>query len=249
MSTRMLTIELLWVCVCSTAGMHVLRSTYLPAYTSLIRPPYSSDPFPLTSSPSAPYSCTTGTTGTRLASPVNSVQRETQVLDLFLSLKVREDVWADDTELHLERDESFKDLFDMMQPRSRVEDLVRTYGVRAGYVSVSSSGNCVVSSSIFNAPAANTGGLARATNGAGAPPPSLFPTLSARAAQKQKAKGTPKLPFNTLSVSFSPRSVSLIYSSKGTKRTIVQVSRSRDERLESSAKKLVEDLGRWVAEA
>jgi hypothetical protein len=42
----------------------------------------------------------------------------------------------DDSELHLEREESFKDLFDLNQPRSRVEDLVRVYGVREGVVSL-----------------------------------------------------------------------------------------------------------------
>ena len=48
--------------------------------------------------------------------------------DLFIALKVREDVWVDDSELHLERDESFRDLFDLLQPRARAEDLVRIYG-------------------------------------------------------------------------------------------------------------------------
>ena len=75
--------------------MHVLRSTYLPAYLSMVRPPYTSDPFPL-SSPSQ------SSITPQLASPVNSLQRETQVLDLFLAAKVRDDVWADESELHLE---------------------------------------------------------------------------------------------------------------------------------------------------
>lgn len=63
------------------------------------------------------------------------MQRETRVLDLYIALKVREDVWADESELHLEREESFKDLFDLMQPRARLEDLVRAYGRRDGVVS------------------------------------------------------------------------------------------------------------------
>ena len=84
--------------------MHVLRSTYLPAYTSMIRPPYSSDPFPLTSPSTSSQSAPPYTSRRRpyLMSPVNAVQRETAVLDLFLAAKVHEDVWADDTELHLE---------------------------------------------------------------------------------------------------------------------------------------------------
>ncbi|THH04238.1 hypothetical protein EW145_g5672, partial [Phellinidium pouzarii] len=126
------------------ACMHVLRSTYLPAYTSLIKQPYSSDPFPLSSaSPSSP-SASYPPAPPYLASPSDSVQRETQVLDLFLAAKVREDVWADDTELHLEREEAFQDLFDLLQPRARLEDLVRQVGVAAGVVSVSTSGNAIV---------------------------------------------------------------------------------------------------------
>lgn len=178
----------------------------------MIKAPYSSDPFPL----SAP---TYGSSSQALAVPTNSQQRETQVLDLFLSLKVREDVWIDDTELHLEREESFKDLFDMMQPRSRVEDLVRTYGVQAGVISVTSrSGNTIVCSSPSNASCTSSSPIS--------------PTSSANI---PKPKSSPKLPFNSLSVTFSPRSVGLVYVSKGTKRTIVQVSRERDERLEVSS--------------
>lgn len=85
--------------------MHTLRSAYLSSYLQQIKPPYTSNPFPpIPPSPdSSPVLC--------------SGNRETRVLDLYIALKVREDVWADETELHLERDESFKDLFDLMQVR------------------------------------------------------------------------------------------------------------------------------------
>jgi len=66
--------------------------------------------------------------------PLLSLQRETAVLDLFIAAKVREDVWLDETELHLEREETFKDLFDLNQPRARLEDLVRHYGTRSGAI-------------------------------------------------------------------------------------------------------------------
>ncbi|KAF9810291.1 hypothetical protein IEO21_07019 [Rhodonia placenta] len=111
------------------ACMHVLRSTYLPAYNTLIRAPYTSDPFPAPDPAQASLP----------SSPVQPLQRETRILDLFIALKVREDVWMDDSELHLEREESFKDLFDLMQPRSRLEDLVRIYGIRDGVVYVRGS--------------------------------------------------------------------------------------------------------------
>ncbi|VDB88499.1 unnamed protein product [Peniophora sp. CBMAI 1063] len=110
------------------ACMHILRSSYLPAYSELVKYPYTSDPFPLAATPPTDASSLT-------SSPVlPSLQRETAVLDLFIALKVREDVWVDDSELHLERDESFRDLFDLLQPRARMEDLVRAYGERSSLV-------------------------------------------------------------------------------------------------------------------
>ncbi|KAI6030019.1 hypothetical protein EDC04DRAFT_2898672 [Pisolithus marmoratus] len=71
-----------------TACVHILRSTYLPAYSPLIRPPYSSDPFPTTSS-----------------APLDTVQRETRVLDTFIAIKTREDLFTDASGFHLGRHE------------------------------------------------------------------------------------------------------------------------------------------------
>jgi hypothetical protein len=122
------------------------------------------------------------------------------VLDLFISLKVREDVYMDDTELHLERGESFKDLFDLMQPKGRLEDLVRQYGLRDGVVYL----------------------------------PDQQPARS--------SKRPAPLPFASLTVSFSSRKVGLVLSAKATKRTIVEVPRARDEKLELAAKRLVKEL-------
>ncbi|PPQ79178.1 hypothetical protein CVT25_002802 [Psilocybe cyanescens] len=152
-----------------TACMHVLRSTYLPSYSLLVRPPYTSDPFPL-SLPTSASSTSSGATAphesaaaaappaysssrstaslTSLAhaqpqdtqSPLLTIHRETPVLDRFIALKVRQDVFADDTELHTDREDAFRDLFDVAQPRARLEDLVRVYGVREGVVSVPGTG-------------------------------------------------------------------------------------------------------------
>jgi len=134
----------------------------LPSYRELVRAGYSSDPFPLTGvstrNPTSPPSGMgsghgSGTGTARSGSiggrggrdippppawdekvPMHSLQRETSVLDLFIAAKVREDVWLDETELHLEREETFKDLFDLSQPRARIEDLVRHYGTRSGAI-------------------------------------------------------------------------------------------------------------------
>lgn len=151
--------------------------------------------------PEAPPHCPP----TQQTPPVLSLQRETRVLDLFISLKVREDVWLDDSELHLERDESFRDLFDLMQPKSRMEDLVRVYGVREGVVSVSDA-----------------------------------PVMTKKGASHP-------LCFDALSVSFSSRRVGVVLTKRESKRTIVEVSRTKDEKLEAAAKRLVQELRDWVS--
>ena len=86
--------------------MHVLRSIYLPAYESLVRPPYTSDPFPLLiSAPSYEESTSEkhgppSTSQEALPTPFpDTLPRETCVFDLFIALKVREDVWLDDSML------------------------------------------------------------------------------------------------------------------------------------------------------
>lgn len=215
--------------------MHVLRSTYLQAYTTFIRPPYSSDPFPMNAPTFAPDPS---------LSPILSHQRETRVLDLFIALKVREDVWMDESELHLERDESFRDLFDLNQPRSRMEDLVRAYGMREGVItlnpnstSVGSGGSAATSE---NGGASSNGKSARrAGDGRG--------SASTTVRSKSVPQGPAPLPFAALSVSFSSRRVGIILMTRERKKTIVEVERTRDERLESTAKKLVKELRNWLA--
>jgi hypothetical protein len=220
------------------ACMHVLRSTYLPAYTSLVRPPHSSDPFPLqvpsSSSSSAP-----------------TLQRETAILDLFIALKVREDVWADDSELHLERGESFKDLFDLRQPQARLEDLVRIYGLREGVVTLSSRPG---------SRSGSTSSLARPSPTLHPTPPttptSFFASLSFKS--KSKAREEPShapaphkitpVPFAQISVSFSSRRVRLVLAGGTTKRTVVETSRAREEKLEAAAKRVVKELRAWLEE-
>jgi hypothetical protein len=152
--------------------MHVLRSTYLPSYSSLIRRPYTSDPFPLTQAPSSD-ACT----------PLNR-SRETTVLDLFIALKVYDDVWADESELHLGQPEAFRDLFDLMQPRARLEDLLCAY---------------------------------------------LAPV---------------RLDLTAYSVTFAPRRVGVVGPSR---RTIVDVERTKDEKLEVAAKRLARRLKEYLA--
>ncbi|EJT97203.1 hypothetical protein DACRYDRAFT_85212 [Dacryopinax primogenitus] len=124
-----------------TACMHVLRSAYLPAYVSHIRPPYSANPYPL-SSPASLYASTySSSSGPSLPALAEDAQRETAVLDMFIAFQVRQNVLRDESELHLEAGhEGVKDLFELLQPRARMEDLVRKYALRAGVVSVGTNG-------------------------------------------------------------------------------------------------------------
>ncbi|TFK27233.1 hypothetical protein FA15DRAFT_586788 [Coprinopsis marcescibilis] len=194
------------------ACMHVLRSTYLPAYTSLLRPYYSSDPFPSTPVPQVH------------TNSLNTIQRETPVLDLYIALKVREDVFVDDSELHLEREDMFKDIFDHSQPKARLEDLIRIYGVKEGVITLAPPGVVTYTSTSNSSYSSNGTVVARRAN----QPLPIRP-----------------VPFALLSVSFGTRKVGLqlISAETGTKRTIVDVQRmSRDESLEAAAARVVEEL-------
>ncbi|PIL26180.1 hypothetical protein GSI_11935 [Ganoderma sinense ZZ0214-1] len=229
-----------------TACMHVLRSTYLPLFSSLIRSPYTSDPFPH----AAPGAASSSSSS--VAAP-GDAQREMRVLDLFIALKVREDVWADDSELHLEREESFKDLFDLLQPRARLEDLIHVYGTRDGAVAVPlSSGLTPLSTTpVPPSPAASSSSSSKdkytffvPPEYAGGPGPRSGSSSSSRSRDRS---GVTPLPFAALTASFSPRAVGLILTTRERKRKIVEVPRTRDETLEVSAKKLVRELRGWLA--
>ncbi|KAJ4488396.1 hypothetical protein J3R30DRAFT_930373 [Lentinula aciculospora] len=296
-----------------TACMHILRSTYLPAYDSLIRPPYTSDPF----------SSSVLTTSTSDSGPVH---RELATLDLFIALLAHEDLLLDATSLHLPREEAYKDLFDMVQPRSRLEDLMLEEGVKAGLVYVrtpppppspddgSDNLQAVVSARPEPSPSPTRHSfnpfsrssyisLAKSKIRRTSTPPSPLtptgsdvvidkipnpisptPTLVNSTPHKPSPITRPRsrvnpLPFEALSVSFSPRRVTLVYtpavsavssnvaayngSTFGAlsvsvtgptaagglkaKKTLVEVGRGRDEKLEVSAKRLVDGLRAAIA--
>ncbi|KAF7319392.1 COesterase domain-containing protein [Mycena chlorophos] len=249
-----------------TTSMNVLRSLYLPVYDSLIRKPYTSDPFPH-------HTHTQAQQMLRL----NSVQRETTTFDMFIALKVREDVWMDDSELHLESEDTFADLFNLMQPRSRLEDLFRELAVEEGVVYIdrrrrirtpgsssadlrSSTGEAPPSSTVLRSAASHAAlsqrismistapsssssssssswrGFSSAFRGKSKEPPTPIPPPS------MKVTVTP-LPFSALSIAFSSRRAGLMLSVPGrttsSKRTVVEVSRTRDEPLEIAARCLV----------
>ncbi|KAJ3985182.1 hypothetical protein F5890DRAFT_1409995, partial [Lentinula detonsa] len=210
--------------LCFLACMHILRSTYLPAYDSLIRSPYTSDPF-------------SSSVLTTLLSDSGPVHRELASLDLFIALLAHEDLLLDATSLHLPREEAYKDLFDMVQPRSRLEDLILEEGVKAGLIRRTSTPP---------SPSTPTGSGSFPSNDAKEyNPNSSTPTPDPPSTARLKSRINP-LPFDALGVSFSPRRVALIYT-PAAKKTLVEVSRGRDEQLEVSAKRLIEGLHEVLA--
>jgi hypothetical protein len=338
------------------ASMHILRSTYLPIYDSLIRPPYSSDPFP-----SSHYESLSSQ-----GSSIFTHHRERPTLDLFIAVLAHEDVLQDSSVLHLPREEAYKDIFDLIQPRSRLEDLVFDLGRRYGVVSLNnpdgqdtpppsatprpgpsgtSAGGIIEGSFSVTSPIAvskeDEDSAYRQNNPYTfslnvSPPPSvislplnstsstrtntikskhsfsflssLFKGKSSKRSQPTKStslplppiqttyqrpviRDPPPLPFASLSVSFTTRQVGLIYTPPlpppspnarsrflsasssslsasrstlnlhasgsstpavtypgGRKRTVVSVSRSRDESLEVCARRLVRGLKDWLEE-
>ncbi|KAJ3754535.1 hypothetical protein EV360DRAFT_51454 [Lentinula raphanica] len=223
--------------------MHILRSTYLPAYDSLIRSPYTSDPF---------FSSVLTTS----SSDAEPVHRELATLDLFIALLAHEDLLLDATSLHLPREEAYKDLFDMIQPRSRLEDLILEEGVKAGLVYTGPTPPAQASPSSYislakskirrtstppTSPITATGsGFCASSKDVQESSPTSPSPSPARSSFKLKP-----LPFDSLSVSFSPRRVALIYTpavSAVSSNTLAEVSRGRDEKLEVCAKRLIDGL-------
>ncbi|PBK77715.1 hypothetical protein ARMSODRAFT_1077398 [Armillaria solidipes] len=207
------------------ACMHILRSTYLPAYDSLIRAPYTSDPFPSSSMPPAEKSS------------IFSTHRELSTLDLFIALLAHEDLMLDSTSLHLPREEAYKDLFDMVQPKTRLEDLVIEEGVKAGVIQIGCKAKSRVArlntNNVDPQQASPTMSPSPTPSGSGSSPTvppspsksgfSLFSKSSLKSSFSSKAKKDPPIPpprpqrtvhpipSDYLSISFTPRKVALIY--------------------------------------
>lgn len=264
-----------------TASMHILRSTYLRAYQALLKPPYSSDPFPISFGPPA-YD----TDGSHLPqyqsipeeSPLQTIQRETLILDRFITLKVREDVFTDESSLHLEGDDKFRDLFNLAQPQARLEDLVRIRGLSEGVVSVPGAPpnatrmNASPLSSISQSSASPFHDSNAVTVNYPAPIPQVassnvfFSTLRKFTSTSpitpfplSKPYSRPKpiqpLPFSSLSITFTFQSVRLIRKLKedGSRRCVAEVPRNRGgtqrrETLEVLAEGLVKALKEGLEE-
>jgi len=104
-----------------------------------VKPPYTSDPFPMITPEASLPPDLRAMLEEQAMGGIQSLQRETAVLDKFIAVKCTEDLRNyESPELHLDLD-LFKDIFELMQPKSRTEDLVRKYGMRAGVISLVAS--------------------------------------------------------------------------------------------------------------
>ncbi|KAI6016731.1 hypothetical protein EDC04DRAFT_3144586 [Pisolithus marmoratus] len=144
--------------------------------------------------------------------PFNTFQREAHVLD---TIRTREDLFMDVSRLHLGGDELFEDLFDLMQLRSRLGNLVRHYGRYEGVVHIIS------------------------TSATGSSSTAPLDSVSSGSNRSQKRTS---IPFSAISIAFPPRKVGLTLTSSVRKRTTLEVPRIPNEKLEVVAKKLVKGL-------
>lgn len=131
--------------------MHLLRSRYLDSYERLVRPPYTSDPYPITSLPLHTSASSTGSSDappaytashasssspagplpTQGSTPSSSAtRREAHTLDLYIAAALKRELEDAESDMMI-ADTSMQDIFTILQPQSRLEDLVMEYGVRA----------------------------------------------------------------------------------------------------------------------
>lgn len=259
------------------AAMHILRSTFLPHYVRFIRPPYTTDPFPHTSHesthvlPDDPSPSQTRGSQPHLRSQTvvltSASQSESEVLDRFILFQLHEDVFSGDSSLHTARPDTLRDLFDFMQPRARLADLVRMYGERAGLFSSIMDVKPVVREertegrmvmierhATGNSTFARLDSTQYPTEFACSQPSATTLTSkveyspSTSNAQENDLPFLPhsRIPHTSFRITFSTRTVGLVYVPHG--RTVVQVFRERDEMLESSASQLVKGLKGWLVE-
>lgn len=165
-----------------------------------------------------------------------------------------------------------RDLFDFMQPRARLEDLVRDYGVSAGLIYIlppREASRNATDTSPYASPVASTSRIPAYPSTTSLPPAfastaslAIPPSKPSSSASSSKitpvSRPTPSqtqtfvklhphaLPFAMLSITFSTRRVGLVMSSQGRKRTIVETDRDRSEPLERCASRLILSLKAWM---
>lgn len=105
--------------LCFTAAMVLLRDHYIAAYLAQVKRPFTSDPW---------RSSSGRNNIAGLARAAGFRKRETKVLDLFVAAEVRRDIERFESDL-LEQP-GMDGLFDLHQPRARLEDMFVQLGLQ-----------------------------------------------------------------------------------------------------------------------
>jgi hypothetical protein len=99
----------------SSASMHLLRSHHLSDYLRQVRPPYTTNPYP-----NLDWNL--------------PLRRESEILDLFITIATRSEAHLWESSLYLTNDAAIEDLFAQHQPRARLEDLIIGQGANRNLV-------------------------------------------------------------------------------------------------------------------
>ncbi|KAF8305984.1 hypothetical protein DL93DRAFT_2089117 [Clavulina sp. PMI_390] len=212
--------------------MYILRSSYLPLYSHQIIRPFTSDPFPSSApTPSSPSPAVESTSAVleHDVTPIISTQRETAVLDLFIVIRARQDMRSDESDLYLDNeDDRYRDMFNFMQPKARLEDLVHKYGIRYNLISLPTPPSSTPSTALPTPTPSYTTIPVPPASPSSPIPPIVLPTIS----------------FSDLSVTYGNRAVSLTArDAQGKRHVLSEVQRSR-ETLEVLARGLVNEWWR-----
>jgi hypothetical protein len=109
-----------------TAAMRVLHAYYLLSYKSSVRPPYTTDPLPVSQPqpmPSYPQTLLTPPSSP-LPGSLLQLKRETSVLDAYCALRALDDFRRIETTFHPDFTDAYADIFAHSQPRARLMDIV-----------------------------------------------------------------------------------------------------------------------------
>ncbi|KAF8208360.1 hypothetical protein K438DRAFT_1961854 [Mycena galopus ATCC 62051] len=218
-------------------------SIYLPLYDSLIRPLYTSDLFPFAHSHASSLPSYAQKSPFPSQTEITSLQRKMDILGLFIALKdhVREYGVAEGV-LYIDRRRN-----GVRTPGGSAVDL-RANGEREGPTSV------VLRSAASYA--ALTQRIAARTSSSSSSGSSFWRSLGGKSKARAPAPPTPvpfqkvtihPLPFSAISAFFSSRHRGRL-GVAGSKRTIVELARTRDEALEVAARQLVWELRDWLVD-
>jgi len=224
--------------------MHLLRSKYIQRYMNRVRAPYTTDPYPAgqmipsTFEPVIVRSRLANSDALQSSSSRRSsggAGRETRILDLFVAASVRSDVESFESSL-LEStlgddEEGENDLFAYHQPKCRIEDLVIQRGRRIGIIRPDPSSVAMTLQEMKKDEKS---------------PPSYSTPQQNFAMGTHNAQGKRWIEAEDLAIELRSKSAILRLrsdqSSSRALRTVFEVTRAREEILETTAERIVARL-------